>query len=90
MRRESRELVQAQEYFDALKEIASYIPAEKLRREAQEKYGLSGDEALEMALEMAYDNIIEIAKATVKGRRRPASEYEASRESQGAKRKLTT
>lgn len=57
----------AQEYFDELNVIAHYLPSEKLLKQSERLYGLSGPEALEMA----YDNMLETANAAIKGRRRP-------------------
>lgn len=57
----------AQEYFDELQAIAHYLPSEKLLRVSEKLYGVSRQEALEMA----YDNMLETAKAAVCGRRRP-------------------
>ena len=57
-----------QRYFDALTKIAKhYMPAEKLLRDGEKLYGVSGKEALEMA----YENIQDEARAAIKGRRRP-------------------
>lgn len=55
-------------YFDTLKRIASYQSPEKLRRNAIRQYGLTAEEAIEMA----YENVIEEARRAVKGKRRPA------------------
>jgi hypothetical protein len=54
-------------YYDALKRIASYDSVERLNRGAQSSYGLDASEAIEMA----YENVIEEAKAAIKGHRRP-------------------
>ena len=55
-------------YYDALHAIAKgYMSTEKLRRCAQEEYGVSYHEALEMA----YDNIQGCAADAIRGRRRP-------------------
>lgn len=56
-----------QEYFDALKRIASFQTPEQLRRTSEKQYGLNYEEALEMA----YENMLHAAKDAVKGRRRP-------------------
>lgn len=56
-------------YLQALKEIASYDSAEWLRRNCEKKYGLSYEEALEMA----YDNIRQEAKYAVTARRAPTA-----------------
>lgn len=59
-----------QNYFDTLKKIAKdYLPPEKLRRVAEREYGLSYEEALEMA----YENIQYEAKTAIQGKRRPQS-----------------
>lgn len=47
----------------ALKSIASYKSPEWMRRRAEREYGLDADEAIEMS----YENIIEEAKAAIKG-----------------------
>ena len=56
-----------QRYWDALKRIASYQSPEKLRRDAERQYGLTADEAIEMA----YENVIADAKNAILNRRRP-------------------
>lgn len=48
----------AQEYYEALKEISKYDSPHWLRKNAEKKYGLSYDEALEMA----YENIRRAAR----------------------------
>ena len=53
--------------YDALKRIASDQSPDRLRRGAQKEYGLSGEEAIEMA----YENVIHEAKSAIKGVRRP-------------------
>lgn len=56
-------------YFTALKTIArDYQTPDQLRRRAGQ-YGLSHTEELEMA----YENIQQIAKIAIKGRRAPAT-----------------
>ena len=56
------------EYFDALKTITKYRPAEWFDDEhARKEYGLEGREALEMA----YDNIQQTARDAIRGRVRP-------------------
>lgn len=57
----------AQAYWDALKRIASYDSVEYLRKKSEKVYGLSVAESLEMA----YENVIEEAKAAIRGKRRP-------------------
>jgi hypothetical protein len=59
-----------QSYFDALKRIASYTPPERLRRDEERGRGYGA--APEEVIEMAYENVIEEAKAAIKGKRRPA------------------
>ena len=56
-----------QQYYNALKRIAAYMPPDKLRRLSEKEYGLSYGEALEFA----YENIIDEARLTLKGMRRP-------------------
>lgn len=56
-----------QTYYDALKRIASYQSPTQMRRGAEKQYGLDYEEALEMA----YENVLEEAKAAVRGKRRP-------------------
>lgn len=56
-----------QKLFDALKRITHYYTSEYLHKHSEEMYGLSGDEAVEMA----YDNVLADAKQTIKGMRRP-------------------
>lgn len=58
-----------QRLYDALKRIAQYESPAKLRRTAERSYGLSPDEAIEMA----YENVIEEAKQAIKGVRRPSA-----------------
>lgn len=50
-----------------LKEISKYQSPEKLRRQSEKQYGLSYEEALEMA----YENVIEAAKRAVAGIKKP-------------------
>lgn len=57
-----------QEYFDALKKIArEYRPSEWFEAHAEKEYGLSPDEALQMA----YDNMQQEAANAIRGRTRP-------------------
>ena len=56
-------------YYDALKVIATARSPEWMRKFAAREYGLH--DASE-AIEMAYENLIEEARAAIKGRRRPA------------------
>ena len=56
-----------QNYYDALKCITHYDPPDKLRKRAEKDYGLSGDEAIEMA----YENVLTEARVAIKGKRRP-------------------
>lgn len=55
-------------YYDTLRRIAKdYMPAERILRDGDKKYGVPGDEALVMA----YENIQADAAAAIRGRRRP-------------------
>ena len=57
-----------QEMFDALRKIArEYMTPEELRRSADKDYGVSYEEALEMA----YENIQLLARNVTHGMRRP-------------------
>jgi len=57
-----------QRYFDALKRIATaYDSPARIAARAEQRYGLTPVEALEMA----YDNIQSEARAAVHGKRRP-------------------
>jgi hypothetical protein len=47
----------------ALQRIKAYSPPEKLRKQAEKKYGLSEEEAVEMA----YDNVLQEARDGLKG-----------------------
>lgn len=59
-----------QRYFDALKEIATAYDTDRLRKNAEKRYGLSGDEAIEYA----HDNLREVAIMAIHGKRRPTAE----------------
>jgi len=61
--------------YAALSRIAAYDSPEKLHRTAGKRYGLSGNEAIEMA----YDNVREEAKAAIKGVRKPRTTQEAGK-----------
>lgn len=54
------------DYYDALKRITMYDKPERLRSRSERDYGLSGDEALEMA----YENVLNEARIAIKGKRR--------------------
>lgn len=54
-------------YFDALKKIRSFQTVTRLRKQAEKDWGLSFEEALEMA----YENMKVIAEVALRGRRRP-------------------
>lgn len=57
-----------QRNYDALRLIArNYMGVDELRRKAEKLYGLSFEEALEMA----YENILAVAAQAIKGQRRP-------------------
>ncbi len=49
--------------FAALKQISKYQSPESIRRNSEKDYGLSYEETLEMA----YENILDLAKYAVKG-----------------------
>lgn len=61
--------------YTALRRIADYMPPDKLRRAAERKYGLSEDEAIEMA----YENVLSEATAAIKGVRRPKASAQPDR-----------
>lgn len=56
-----------QRYFDALRHIARSDSTDFLVRMSQKRYGLTYNEALEYA----YENIQQVAKSAIAGRRRP-------------------
>lgn len=60
-------LQREQRLYDALKRISKYMNPEELRRVSEKKYGLDGDEAIEMA----YENVLNEARSAIKGLRRP-------------------
>jgi hypothetical protein len=60
-------LEREQRLYDALKRITAYHSPDELRRVSQRKYGLDGDDAIEMA----YENVLEEARHAIKGMRRP-------------------
>jgi hypothetical protein len=53
-------------FYQALKEIASYMTTAQLRRDSEKRYGLSYEEGLEGA----YENVVGTAKWALKGYRR--------------------
>jgi hypothetical protein len=57
----------------ALKRITKYDPPERLRKHSEHFYGLSYQEALEMA----YDNVLNEAKSAIRGMRSPAAKMPA-------------
>jgi hypothetical protein len=59
-----------QRLYDALKLITRYEPPDKLRRIAERRYGLTGEEAIEMA----YENVLFEARNAVLGMRRPKAQ----------------
>lgn len=66
--------------YGALKRITAYMPPEKLRKVANRKYGLEGDEAIEMA----YENVLSEARGAIAGvriRREPDRASAAKRAS---------
>lgn len=55
-------------YYDVLRRIAKdYLPADRILREGEKRYGVPGDEALVMS----YENIQADAAAAIRNRRRP-------------------
>jgi hypothetical protein len=60
-------LEREQRLFDALKTITRYSSPDELRRTAEKRYGLDGEEAIEMA----YENVLQTARDAIKGMRRP-------------------
>lgn len=56
-----------QRYYDALNLITKYDTPERLKKRAERDYGLTGDEAIEMA----YENVLNEARMAIKGKRRP-------------------
>lgn len=56
-----------QRLYNALVRISKYDSPKKLRRDAEREYGLTPDEALELA----YENVIQEAKSALKGVRKP-------------------
>ena len=55
-------------YFDTLRRIArDYLTVEQIKRDAERKYGISYQEALELA----YENMQLDAADVIKGKRRP-------------------
>ena len=54
-------------YFDTLKKITKYQSVEHLRKHSERDWGLSFEEALEMA----YENVVTDAKNAIHGKRRP-------------------
>ena len=63
----AKEPTREQRLFDALKRITKYMDSETLHLTAEKKYGLSGDEAVEMA----YENVRMEAVNAIRGMRRP-------------------
>lgn len=64
---DSIKLEQVQRYYDALKIIAAYMDVDKLRNKSVKLYGVDYPEALEYA----YENVLETAKAAIAGKKRP-------------------
>ena len=63
-----------QRLYDALKRITQYAPPEKLRTQAEKRYGLGEDEVIEMA----YESVLTEAASAIKGMRRPVVKPAAS------------
>lgn len=57
-------------YFDALRQILKYQTPEQIKRNAEKRYGCSGNEALEMS----YENMQHVARCAIRGKRRPKDE----------------
>lgn len=60
-------------FYTALKTISKFYSPARLKRESNSEYGLDSDEAIEMA----YENVISIAKKAIKNTR---NKYEAINE----------
>lgn len=56
-----------QSLYDALKRIAAYQKPERLSANAERDYGVSAEEAIEMA----YENVLNEAAGAIRGMRRP-------------------
>lgn len=56
-------------FYVALKRITAYMTTDQLRRRSEKQYGLSYEEALEMA----YENVIGEAQAALSGYRKKRS-----------------
>lgn len=56
-----------QRMYTALKRIANFTPAGRLKRNAEKEYGLSGGDCIEVA----YENVIAEAKQAIRGLRKP-------------------
>jgi hypothetical protein len=54
-------------FYEALRRITMYDTPQRLRKEAEMRYGLDHAEALEMA----YENVVSEAKAALRGYRKP-------------------
>jgi hypothetical protein len=63
-------LKREQRLYDALRNVTKYDTPRGLRRSAERHYGLPYEEVLEMA----YENVLEEAKAAIKGMKRPTEE----------------
>lgn len=63
-----------QRLYGALKRISVYESAARLHKNAERDYGLSGNEAIECA----YENVLQEAKAAIKGMRKPPAALKAS------------
>lgn len=54
-------------YYDTLKRITQFDSVEYMRKNSEKVYGLYFEEALEMA----YENLIQLARLSIIGKRRP-------------------
>lgn len=64
-----RKVLREQKLWDALYRISHYQQPEHLRKFAERDWGLSENEAVDMA----YENVIQEAKNAIRGSRRPKS-----------------
>lgn len=60
-------LKREQRLYDALKRITRFMSPVRLRRVSQKEYGLGPNEAVDMA----YENILDVARNAIRGMRRP-------------------
>lgn len=71
-------LEREQKLFDALKHIAvNFDTVERIKRNSDKDFGISGEEALEYA----YENMQRVARSAVRGMRRPQTNQAPSKDS---------